>query len=211
MSLQVNAVTVPCPAPVAGFLGASAPPRVTAIGNLEILSRTKLALMCSVRCPGRIILRAYDLAQSLRQSDLAIVGGFHSPMEKECLDVLLRGPEPVIVCPAREVEGMRLPSEWHEPLEAGRLLVLSGFEAKADRVTAETAAERNRFVAALADALFVAHADPGGRTEALCRQAVAWGKPIYTFDDPANSNLLSLGALPRSGRGGEWVSGRGTE
>lgn len=185
------------PASQMALIGSAAPGSVAAIGDAAILERTKLALLCSVRCPGRIILRAYDLAQSLRQSDLAITGGFHTPMEKECLSALLRGPAPVIICPARGLEGMRIQPEWKEPLEEGRLLVLSPFDGKEDRVTSETAARRNRFVAALADALFVAHADPGGRTEALCREAAAWGKPIYTFDDPSNSNLLALGATTK--------------
>src|SRR5512133_1908178 len=105
MTSHANVLASPLTPPVAALLGPDAPVNVSVIGNLEILSCTKLALMCSVRCPGRIILRAYDLAQSLRQSDLAIVGGFHSPMEKECLKVLLRGPEPVVVCPARSLEG----------------------------------------------------------------------------------------------------------
>lgn len=203
MSSLVDMVAFPCLPPVVSLLGPDAPSAVISIGNREILSRTKLALMCSIRCPGRIILRAYDLAQSLRQTDLAIVGGFHSPMEKECLNVLLRGPQAVVICLARGLEGMRIPLEWVDPLNAGRLLVLSAFEAKEDRVTADTAARRNRFVAALSDALFVAHAEPGGKTEALCRQASSWGKPIYTFDDPANANLLALGAKVRERVSGE--------
>ncbi len=201
MVLKVSTATSPTLASAVGLLGPSVPSSITAIGNVEILARPKLALLCSVRCPGRIILRAYDLAQSLRQTEYAVVGGFQTPMEKECLKVLLRGPEPVIVCPARAVEGMRIPMDWRGPLAEGRMLILSAISGER-RVTAETAAERNRLVAALADALFVAHADPGGKTEALCREAAGWGKPLYTFDDPANGNLLALGARTGMSDGG---------
>jgi hypothetical protein len=51
-------------------------------------------------------------------------------------------------------------------------------------------------VAALADAVFVAHAAPGTKTYRLCEQVLSWGKPLYTFNDPANSDLISSGARP---------------
>lgn len=38
------------------------------------------------------------------------------------------------------------------------------------------------------------HARPGGRTEALARELIAAGKPLYTLDHPANAGLLGLGA-----------------
>jgi len=53
---------------------------------------------------------------------------------------------------------------------------------------------RNRFVAALANAVLIAHARPGSKTEALAREVIGWGKPVYTLDHPANRNLLELGA-----------------
>ena len=64
---------------------------VTAKGNLEILHKPLVGFFCSVRCPGDIILKTYGLARALRKTDVTIVGGFQSPMEKECLDLLLRG------------------------------------------------------------------------------------------------------------------------
>jgi predicted Rossmann fold nucleotide-binding protein DprA/Smf involved in DNA uptake len=182
------------PAALNSCLGTAAPASIAAIGNGELLGRPKLALFCSIRCPGSLILRTYDLAQLLRQSDLVVVGGFHTPVERECLKVLLRGPEPVIVCPARAIDGMVIPAEWRRPLAEGRLLVVSGFAQSDQRVTLDTAQVRNRFVGALADGAFVAHAQPGGRTELLCRQMLAWKKPLYTFDDRVNANLLEMGA-----------------
>lgn len=182
------------PASLGSCLGDGAPPSISAIGNLELLRRPTLALFCSIRCPGRLILRTYDLAQLLRQSNLAIVGGFHTPVERECLKALLRGPEPVIYCPARAIEGIEVTSDWRKPLAEGRMLILSGFAESDPRVTLDTAAARNRFVGALVDGAFVAHAQAGGRTEALCRQMLSWKKPLYTFDDEANANLLEIGA-----------------
>jgi len=95
---------------------------------------------------------------------------------------------------------MSIPVAWRGPLGQGRLLVLSPFDARCKRATADLAEQRNRFVAALADAVFVAHASAGGKTESLCREIVAWGKPLWTVPGPENANLLALGAKV-AGRG----------
>ena len=177
-------------------LGDYAPITLTALGNLDILRQKKLALFCSVKCPGNLILQTYDLACDLRDAGVTVLGGFHSPMEKECLTLLLRGTQPVIVCPARSIDRMRLPTAWKAPLAEGRLLLLSPFAEKLHRVTTDLAQRRNEFVAALAGEVFVAHAAPGSKTGRFCRDVLAWGKPLLTLDSEENVHLLALGAKP---------------
>lgn len=179
-----------------GLLGNDAPPRIAALGDLKILDQQSLALFCSVKCPGNLILHTYDLAQRLRQSGVTVIGGFHSPMEQECLTILLRGTQPVIVCPARSLSGMRIPAAFKQPLEQGRMLLLSPFTDTARRATVETAMLRNRFVAAVAGAIFVAHAEPQSKTEQFCREVLEWRKPLYTLAGDANGHLLTMGATP---------------
>jgi len=177
-------------------LGRHAPAVITGLGNLDILNQKKLAFFCSVKCPGSLILKAHDLSQSLRQAGLTVIGGFHSPIERECLTILFQGSQPVIICPARSLKGMCLRTEYKRPIEKGRLLLLSPFKEKQKRNTAEAAIERNRFVAALADLIFVAHASPNSKTEQFCRELLTWGKPLYTLASDANANLIKLGAKP---------------
>jgi predicted Rossmann fold nucleotide-binding protein DprA/Smf involved in DNA uptake len=157
---------------------ADSPSSITALGNLDILQRKKLALFCSVKCPGTLILQTYDLARTLRDAGVTVMSGFHSPMEKECLALLLRGTQPVIVCPARSLEKMRTPAEWKAPLTEGRLLIVSPFSGKQHRMTADLARKRNEFIAALTDQVFVAHAAPGSKTGQFCRELLRWGKPL---------------------------------
>lgn len=184
------------PQAVLRYLGGDAPTTIDALGDLEILQRPMLALFCSVKCHGRVIVQTYDVVRALRDAGVTVIGGFHSPMERECLDLLLRGGQPVVVCPARSIVGMQLPSEWKPPLVEGRLLLLSPFAEQDRRMTAGLAEERNRFVAAVADRLLIAHAEGGGKTEAFARAVAAWGKPLLTLADDANANLLALGATP---------------
>jgi predicted Rossmann fold nucleotide-binding protein DprA/Smf involved in DNA uptake len=178
------------------FLGKDPPEQLWSLGDIELLRNRTLALFCSVKCPGNLILQTYDLAQNLRETGITVIGGFHSPMEKECLSILLRGKQPVIICPARGLEDMRIPAEWKPPLKDGRLLILSPFDGKIRRPTADIARERNRLVAAIADKVFVAHAAKAGKTEEFCREILAWRKPLLTLDSPDNARLLTLGACP---------------
>jgi predicted Rossmann fold nucleotide-binding protein DprA/Smf involved in DNA uptake len=157
------------PARLGERLGADAPPQLAALGNLDLLALPKIALLCSARCPGRVILAAYDQAAKWRDAGRCVISGFHSPVEKECLRILLRGSQPIIICPARSLP-QRVPPEWKKPLAAGRLLILSAFAATATRVTAALAARRNEFVAALADEVHIVHATPGGRLETSLRR-----------------------------------------
>lgn len=186
------------PAALRRCADAGSAPAVTLQGDLGIFDKRLLGFFCSVRCPGDVILKTYDLARALRETDVTIVGGFQSPMEKECLDLLLRGSASVVVCPARGLGTMRIPKSWKKPLADGRLLLLSFFDDKLRRPTAAIAAERNAYVAALAARLLIAHAEKGGKTEKLCKDALAREKPVFALDSPDNTHLVELGAVPVS-------------
>ena len=165
-------------------------------GNCSLLDEPLTALFCSSRCPGDLILRAYDAAQALRDAGVPLIGGFHTPVEEDCLEILLRGTQPVVVCPARGVGRMRPKRAWKEPLAQGRLLLISPFDDAQMRQTKELAEQRNRFVVDRAAALLVVHANPGGLTEAAARHALAQAKPVLTLPSPHNGRLVALGAHP---------------
>lgn len=188
-------MAIPSDYPLASVacLGSAAPAAIVALGDLALLDRRPLAFFCSSRCPGSLIVQASDLAHALRDRGAAVIGGFHTPVERACLEILLGGAGPLIVCPAR---GMykTIPAKFRKPLADGRLLLLSPFSEAERRVTAGLAAVRNRCVAALADRVLFIHAAPGGRTEALAREVIGWGKPVYALAHEANAALMDLGA-----------------
>lgn len=166
------------------------------MGDATALGLPLLGLFSSVRCPGDAILRAYDFARELRDAEVPVVGGFHSPMEKECLDLLLRGRQPVVVCLARSLVGMRVPAVWRPAIAEGRLTVVSGFDDRHRRVTAELAARRNALVAAMSAALLVVHAAPGGQVERLAGAALAAGMSVFVTLPERAEALMDAGARP---------------
>jgi hypothetical protein len=167
---------------------------------LQILDNDKTGFFCSSQCPGGVILKTFDAITAMRDSGRTLIGGFHSPMEWECFGILLRGCQPVIWVPARGIAGMRLKPELQPAFDAGRLLILSPFDSTEKRITTSLAEARNRFIAALADRIFVAHAAPASRTLALVESLKACGKPVLTVDDPANEPIRGFAAKFDLGR-----------
>ncbi|MFZ5986313.1 MAG: DNA-processing protein DprA [Bacillota bacterium] len=155
-------------------LGNNAPERLSFIGNLSILSLPKTALFCSADTPGSVILPAYDKAAEFRDSGKCVLSGFHSPIEKECLKILLRGKQPIIICPARAIETMRLTDEFRKAIKTEHLLILSPFINSPKRITRESALRRNELVAALADEAFIAYVKPGSHTEDTIHHLKLW-------------------------------------
>ena len=182
------------PAALQRCFNAASPPAVTVQGDLALLDGVLTGFFCSVRCPGDVILKTYDLAKALRGTDITLIGGFQSPMEKEFLDVLLWGRVHVVICPARGLGNLRVPKIWRAPLTDGRLLVLSFFDDSIRRPTAAIVARRNAYVAAVSNRILVAHAQQNGKIEMLCKRALTSRKPVLALDSPHNAHLMALGA-----------------
>ncbi len=160
--------------------GLVSPPFIDIIGSDRLLASHKIGLLCSIQCPGDIILKTLDLMQELRNMEVCVVSGFHSPLEQECLKILLRGTCAIVVCYARSLPG-RVPPEYVKPIDNGRMLLLSPFDETQNHATRDTSRLRNRFVVALGDAVLVPYAASGGITEGVQREASCLGKPVLTF------------------------------
>lgn len=163
-------------------------------GDTAIMERSTVGLLASRKCPGTPIVQAMDLARALRDVGIVVASGFHSPLERDCFEFLIRGDQGVIWCPARTINPYRIPKDRQQAVDDGRLLLVSPFDNTHRRQTAVLARKRNEFVAALADVLIIAYADPGGSLEALAAKALDWGKPVLTLDVPDTENLVKVGA-----------------
>ena len=181
------------PSALKKHLAADAPETINVIGNPDILQNKTLAVFSSIKCPGKIILETYEYVCQLRESDVTVIGGFHSPMEHECLNILLKGKQPVILCPARSIENMRIKRAFKKPLEEGRFLILSLFSANHNRISSGRADKRNHFASAITDKIVIPYAAPGSKTESLCKEWIKRGKPVFTFNSRYNKNLLDSG------------------
>jgi predicted Rossmann fold nucleotide-binding protein DprA/Smf involved in DNA uptake len=156
-------------------LGADAPESITALGSVVSLSSSMIAFFCSKETPGATILKAFDQVAAWRDAGQCVVSGFHSPLERQCLDILLRGNQPIVIALARGIGTLRLPASHRKAFDDGRLTIISPFASAQNRVTANLARQRNRFIAALADEVVFAYISPGGSLSLLAEGIAAWG------------------------------------
>ncbi|MDQ1272734.1 MAG: hypothetical protein QG591_1364 [Planctomycetota bacterium] len=150
------------------------------VGNNGILKLPKTAFLCSRQVPAGVVLKCYDWAIAQREAGRCIISGFHSQLEKDVMHYLLKGTQPIMLALARGLK-KRLEPELSDVLSEKRLLIITPFDEKVKRVTRETANQRNRFMAELADEIFVAYASQGGNIEKLITDISFKGKTISSF------------------------------
>ena len=92
---------------------------------------------------------------------------------------LLRGRQPITLCPARGIGAMRLPPEQRRAVEDGRLSIVSAFGPQDRRANADLGRRRNRFIAALADEIVFGFVAPGGSLARLREEIQGWGTTIH--------------------------------
>ncbi len=138
----------------------------SSLGNMEFLELPKTAFLCSRKVPANTVLKCYDWAIAQREAGRCVISGFHSQIEKDVLHYLLKGTQPIILALARGLK-VRIEPELKQPLEQGRLLIISPFESSVKRVTAETAQIRNRMMIEMADEIVIGYASSNGQLEAI--------------------------------------------
>ena len=120
-------------------------------GNNELLKRRKVGFLASRKISSLSILPTLDWATEVsKREDTAIVSGFHSKMERNVLEILLKGQCGIIVVLARGMYS-KLPIQYKETMSQNRLLIISNEKDNVKRVSEQTAHKRNEFVREIAD------------------------------------------------------------
>ena len=139
---------------------------LTMLGDKAIWDLPKTAFLSSDKFSAGSVLKSYDWAEEMKRSKRCVISGFQSKLEKDVLEILLKGESPIIWVLAR---GMfeRAPVKLREHIDNGRLLVMSPFSMKIKRPHRRLAFERNQFIVNNADEVVFAHIYTGGMLEQL--------------------------------------------
>lgn len=165
------------------------------VGDLSILRRPLLGLLCGTRVPPDLALPTFDFVAAHARRGETFIGGFQGPLERECLDLIMTLEGSAVVAMGRSLTGWTLPDHWSAAALAGRLLVISEFtDPRERRPTLSLALRRNAAVAHRCRRLFIPVAHPGGRTLRVAKAAIATGVEVRCLPHPANRDLLLLGA-----------------
>lgn len=155
------------PATLRSQLGADAPEQLASVGNVALLDEPLIGFVSSRECPGHVLLETLDRVPEWVKAGRVIVSGFQSPLEQQVLRSLLRRSGRAVKVLARGMTDYRPTPEEREPLNSGRMLVVSAFAPTVTRTTRETALTRNRLVLALAAEVVIPHVTDGSPLAAL--------------------------------------------
>lgn len=123
----------------------------TYLGNKELLNKRKIGFLASRKIPTSAVLPTLDWAVEIsKRTDVAVVSGFHSRLEKDVLKFLIQGKCGIIIVLAR---GMyrKLPKVYEEAMNENRLLVIALEKDTVTRVSEYTAHRRNEYVINISD------------------------------------------------------------
>lgn len=180
------------------FLGDRAPRSLWTAGSSELVSVVdagqcrSVALAASVGSPASVVEATRNLVRHLSEAGAVFVGGFHSPLERLCLDQLITAGRAAIVCLGRTLVDLKIPPVWLRPLREDRLVLVSACGPSQKRATRDSVRMRTDCVVALADSFLIPHATAGSKTEALCREVLKTGKAVWTLN--GSDSLVALGA-----------------
>lgn len=121
------------------------------LGNTSLLDRYLVAFFASRSSTAEIAERALRWAEDICQTEKVVISGFHSPLEKEVLRILLEHKHPVIVALGRALY-KRVPPNLQQAFDEGRLLFVSfcGYS----RHSSKSSEIRNWKAAGLADEVY---------------------------------------------------------
>jgi len=125
-------------------------------GNRDLLDRHLVAFFASRQATPHDAQLARQWAESICETDNVVISGFHSPIEKEVLDILLQHRHPVVIILGRGLY-KKVPPHLHVAFDESRLLFVSIREYS--RHSWKSAEIRNWNVAIMADEVYFTQFD----------------------------------------------------
>lgn len=130
------------------------------LGNTSLLDRKKIGYFAASKIASLSVLPTLDWGVEVaKHEDVAIVSGFHSKMEREVLDFLLRGKCGIICVLARSIY-KKIPDIYREAYNSGRVLFIAPFKTSATMTSRLLCQQRNEYVASISNELVFSSLSP---------------------------------------------------
>ncbi len=166
------------------------------LGNTSLVKQPLVGIVSARAGESNLILSTAELLRQLVRLEMSFIGGWHSPLEKEVLKILLPESPRTIICLAKSINRFGFFQELKTLLNQDRLLLLTHCSPHAKRISRDASVRRNHLVAGLANVMLVLRAPEGSATFKLAQSVIKLGKPVLAPEHPVNENLLASGALP---------------
>lgn len=130
------------------------------LGNISLLDLHKFGYFASGTIATMSVMPTLDWASEVaKRDDVAIVSGFHSKLEREVLDFLLRGKCGIVCVLARSIY-RNIPDKFQDAYDAGRVLFVSNNTSTSTMTSRRLCQARNEYVAEISDELVFSSLTP---------------------------------------------------
>lgn len=184
------------------FLSSNTPPVLSFIGNLNLLSKKKVAFSGSRKVSQKGIVITKDCVEQLSRDDVSIVSGYASGVDLTAHEeAIVSGASTIIVMP-EGIDSFRIKKELKDIWDWNRVLVISEF-MPSDKWTVSRAMSRNNTILGLSDIVFVIEAGNTGGSLDAGFKAIEKGRPLFVpqygivpESAAGNDKLIYRGAFP---------------
>jgi len=173
-------------------------PKLWCIGDQTILKKELLGVVSARMSDPDLAMKASTLLSDSGASEGAFISGWHSPLEKEALHVLLTQPAKIVFCTAKSLTSISPSPEIKDLIARGGALLLTHCGPKAKRISRDASLRRNELVLGLSRTLLVLSAPEDSSSFKLAVRALGTGRRVFVIEHPMNRDLLNSGALPAS-------------
>lgn len=123
------------------------------LGNMDLLTLRKVGFLASRKVNPTSVIPTINWANEVsRNPNAAIVSGFQSTLEREVLDIALKGTCGIIYVLNRSLY-RQIPLNLNPAFDSNRILFISLTSEKTNRPSAANANIRNHYITDIADTL----------------------------------------------------------
>lgn len=160
-------------------------------GNLDIIKKYPvIGVLASGKAPGPVVWESYQLFYALRDEDITIAGGWHSPLEKGILDALMEGKAKVAFFAAKGLRGRGFQQKFKLLDRGSRGLMISPFPDSVTKIdTKEGPRLRNELLAAISDLLLIPYIRPGGKVYHMLKEKRAFQNKTFILNHAENDKF----------------------
>ena len=166
------------------------------LGNVELLSQNRAAMLASKETPAELFEPAQQLADSLLKLPFCAAGGWQSPLEKKLLAKISSKNSScnIIHYLAKNINSLKLNTRQNELLNDGRLLLISpGIQD--DRPSRRQINIRDELMFSQIDKILFLFISPGGRLEEYFNRMISLSYQVFLLEHPLNKLFFDSGVV----------------
>ena len=160
-------------------------------GDLDIIKKYPvIGVLASGKAPGTVVWDSYHFFYALRDADVTIAGGWHSPLEKGILDALIEGKVNVAFFAAKGLKGRGFQQKFKLLDRTSRGLMVSPFPDSVTKINGTVGPRlRNQLLASISDVLLIPYIKHKGKLFRMLNAESSFLNKAFVLNHSENDRI----------------------